>query len=361
MVKVLHIQLSRAIGGIEALLYSIYKVTDRKVIQFDFVTYWPKAGYEDEFKELGSTIYHLPKRERHPLHAKKELENIIREGNYDVVHIHKNSLADISAFKIAKKLKVPKVIIHSHNTSAKRYWIMNLLHKINQYRIANENIKRYACSKKAAEWLFGTKKNQVSIIKNGVDTNLFKYNYEIRCKYRDDYNLKDAFVIGHVGWFIKQKNHDFLIDVFHRVYLRNNNVKLLLVGRGELLEEIKEKVKKLGLENNVIFTGERKDVFAFYQAMDMFVLPSKFEGFGIVAIEAQTSGLPCIVSQEVPNEALVTELIESIELEDMDKWVNRIVELSYLKIRDRELYKDIVEAGYDIKTTAKLLEEVYTE
>ena len=220
----------------------------------------------------------------------------------------------------------------------------------------------FACTEHAGRWLFGNKtfeKGKVTIINNGIDIEQFLFNEKIRNEKRNEMGIKHTdIVIGHVGRFIPQKNHKLVINIFYELYKKNNNYKLLLIGQGPLQNKIKEKVKRLKIEDSVTFLGQKKDVNKYYQAMDLFLFPSLYEGLGIAVIEAQTSGLPCIVSTEVPLETKVSEKISFISLKKADSiWIetiNKIIE----KDRDVKINR-LIREGFSIMVEAKKLENIY--
>ena len=204
-------------------------------------------------------------------------------------------------------------------------------------------------------------KGNVYILNNAIDLDKYKYSKKIRDKKREELGIKEnAFVIGHIGRFVKQKNHEFIIDVFNEIHKENKNAILLLVGQGPLMDEMKEKVKGLKLTRCVKFLGQRNDANELYQAFDVFFFPSLYEGLGMVAIEAQVSGLPCVVSTEVPSIAKVTDCLEFLELEDtINTWKNTI--LDKLNEKRKSHIEEVRKAGYDIKEEVKKLEKKYKE
>jgi len=349
-------------GGAETLIMNIYRNIDREKIQFDFVVHREKnAAYDEEIFDLGGNIHRVPKYNlSNHFKYKKAWHNLFKNhGTWPIIHGHMFTTAAIY-LKIAKKYGLT-TIAHSHNTSTGVGFsaiIKNLL----QYPIKYNADLYFACSKAAGLWLFGEKickKDTFFILNNAIDTKKFVYDEEIRIKKRTELSVEDNFVIGHIGSFMTQKNHKFLIELFDKVHSKNNNTLLLLIGDGGLRLAIEDKVKNLGLTNNVIFTGSRSDIPELLQAMDVFVFPSLYEGLGIVAVEAQTAGLHCVVSDSVPKEAYITELIEKASLRDSaDVWVDKI--LKYANGYERiDTSIQIKAKGYDIAETAKWLEEFY--
>lgn len=358
--RVLQIQLDTIMGGIESFLFNVYSHIDREKVQFDFIEYGSEErDFNKKFEKLGGRIYTLPNRIKFPLLAEKELKNIIRKNNYKIVHIHKNSLSDTSAIRICQKLNVPTIVIHSHNSSRDNKIIV-MLHKLNKKVIKLDNCIKLACSDKAGNWLFN-KGDNIKIINNGIELQRFIYNEEIRKKVREKLTIEAEYVIGNVGRITEQKNPQFLIELLHKINKKQFNIKLLLVGDGELLDNTKKLVRDLGESENVIFTGKVDKPEEYYQAMDLFVMPSYYEGFPIAALEAQASGLPCILSNKITNEIKVTENVEFLDLENELDW-KELIEKMYNKKEKREnKFSVLKEQGYDIKDIADFFQDFYRE
>lgn len=306
-IRVLHSELNGELGGIESFLYNVYRFIDKEKVEFDFLTISDTPAYGDKFKKMGSTVYKVPKHINF-LGYYFAIDKILREGNYDIVHIHKNSAIDILILKVLQRFPNIKVVVHSHNTFPSVGGKLEKLHKFNRKYLYDNADYRLACSDNAGKWMYGN--GAFEIIKNGIDTKGFRfcteYGEEIRAMYGIPMN---AFVIGHVGRFTNQKNHSKLIDIFAAIKERKSDAYLLLLGGGELQDTIKSKVEKLNLCDSVIFCGVRTDVNKYLCAMDAFVFPSTWEGLGIVAIEAQASGLECYLSRELPKEVEVTDIL----------------------------------------------------
>lgn len=365
MKRILHIGMSDNLGGIEIFLINFYRKINKKKIQFDFINmYDGKLCFEEEIIKMGGKIYKIPNEKKNPLGFEQELKSIIQKNKYEVVHVHKNSLAFISVFKILKKMKVKKIIAHSHNTqSSKPNFIINVLHKLNKPFLSKYANYFCACSKEAGEWMFSKnilESNKFTIVNNAIEIDRFIFNQNVRNEIRKEFSIDDeTFLVGHVGRFTPQKNHLFLIDFFYEFTKLKENCKLMLVGQGATMELVKEKVKKLKLEDKVIFVGERIDANRFYQAFDLFVFPSIYEGLGIVLIEAEVSGLPCLVSTEVPKLTKIIDDIDYISLEaPIHKWVdsaNNILE----KFERKNIYNLISNKGFNIEMEVKKLEKIY--
>lgn len=346
-------------GGVEAVVMNYYRNIDKKKIQFDFIFDDDSNDIPyDEIEKLGGKVILIPPYQK-VFKYHKELKRVLMSGNYKIVHSHINTLSVFSLFA-AKKAGVPVRIAHSHSTTNKKEWKKNLLKLVLRPLSKKYATHYFACTEHAAKWMFGDNEDTY-ILNNAIDLDKFKYSKQIREEKRKKLKIKeDTFVIGHIGRFVKQKNHEFIIDVFNEIHKENKNAVLLLVGKGPLMDEIKEKVKELKLTKNVKFLGQRSDVNELYQAFDLFLFPSLYEGLGMVAIEAQTSGLQCIASTEVPSIAKVTDNLEFLELDDtIEMWKNVILDKQNKK---RKSYvTEVKKAGYDIKTEVKKLEEKYIE
>lgn len=350
-------------GGVEAVVMNYYRNIDKKKIQFDFIFDNDSKDIPyDEIEALGGKVILIPPYQK-VLSYHKELKRVLKSGNYKIVHSHINTLSVFSLFA-AKKAGVPVRIAHSHSTTNKKEWKKNLLKLVLRPLSKKYATHYFACTEHAARWMFNDKEYEngnVYVLNNAIDLDKFKYSKKIRDEKRKELKIKeDSFVIGHIGRFVKQKNHEMIIDIFNEIHKENKNAVLLLVGQGPLMDEIKEKVKELKLTKNVKFLGQRSDVNELYQAFDLFLFPSLYEGLGMVLIEAQTSGLQCIASTEVPSIAKVTDNLEFLELDDtIEMWKNVILDKQNKK---RKSYvTEVKKAGYDIKTEVKKLEEKYIE
>lgn len=358
--RVLQVVTNMDRGGLETMLMNYYRVIDRTKVQFDFLTHRAeRAAYDDEIEALGGKIYHLPHLVPWSRHYQNALSAFFAEHpEYTVVHVHQDCLSSV-ILKAAKKHDVPVRIAHSHTTG------LNLNIKYPVKRLCMRSIPKYAthlfaCSTAAGDWMFGG--NQYQLLANAVDTEKFLFISDRAAKARENLGLtQNEFLVGHVGSFWRPKNHSFLVDAFLKVVEREPNARLLLVGDGGRLLEIKEKVASLNLSDKVIFTGVRSDVNELLQAMDVFVLPSLYEGLPMVMVEAQAAGLPCLISDKVPPECILTEgLVESVSLsESPDIWAKKILEKRNIPRTDRRA--EIAAHGFDIHSTAAELERFYRE
>ena len=285
------------------------------------------------------------------------LKKYLKNNKYDIVHI--NSAAFFFSFQvviICKICKIKKIVVHSHNTPniniIKKFFI-----KILSPLYMKLTDVHLSCSKQASSSLYYDDKD-VIILKNGIDIDKYKFDEEKRNKIRKELKIDNKIVYGHVGRFEKQKNHNFLIDIFYKLQ-KNNDSVLLLVGNGSLENDIRKKVEDLGIKNKVIFLDFREDIGDILNAMDIFIFPSLYEGLGISIIESQTSGLPTIVSKYIPEEAHISNSFISISSFEIDNWVNVI---NSIKIKKRDnAYKNTIKEGFDIKESSTILRNIYKQ
>ncbi|MDC3411847.1 glycosyltransferase family 1 protein [Terrihalobacillus insolitus] len=349
-------------GGAETMIMNLYRNIDRSKIQFDFIVHTEdKCAFDDEIYKLGGRIFRVPtyKGTNHLPYLKNWEHFFKKHPEYKIIHGHVRSTASIY-LKIAKKYGLI-TIAHSHSTSSGN-GLSAIAKNVLQFPIRHVADYFFACTKTAGEWLFGKKtcqKENFHIFKNAIDAKKFVFNNVVRSRVRKELRIEDKFVIGHVGRFHSSKNHEFLIDIFKNVHKKNDNAILLLVGDGDLQDTIRKRVYNLGLDNNVIFTGVRSDIPELFQAMDMFVFPSLYEGLGIVLIEAQATGLPCVIANTIPKEALITDNVKQFSLTESPKvWTEAILKRmdSYER---KSTYAKIKDSGYDIEESHRWLQEFY--
>ena len=352
-IRVLQIGMHDKIGGVEIFLMNYYRNINRNNVTFDFISATNELCFQDELKKYGSNIYYVSNYKRNPIKYYNEIKKIIKEGKYEIVHINMLSAANVLPAIAAKKCKVKNIIAHSHNNGVPSGLLRKVLNNLNKKMLRKCANIFYACSESAGKWMF--KNKQFDIIENSIEIDKYRFNHEFRDKLRKEYHIpKDKIVIGMVGRFDEQKNHEFAIDILKN--LNDDKYVLFLIGEGVLKESIKNKASDLKLENNVIFAGKKMNVEEYYSMFDLFILPSKFEGFGIVNIEAQASGLPCVVSSVVPLETKLSDSIYYLGLDNIDEWIKTIKKIKY--DRDRTKLADDI-YNYDIKTSAKKLEDRY--
>lgn len=345
------------VGGIESMVLNYYRNIDKKNLQIDFVFFGEGEGIcDEELREKGSRLFHLPIKSKHYIKSKKEMKRLLLKEKYDIVHANLNAAGIFSALKIAKQCKVPIRIAHAHSTNHgttnKLRWIWN---DFARKRISKYSTHNFACSDLAGVWYFG---KEYTIVPNAIEVERYLFNPLIRKEIRDQYDVKDKFVIGHVGNLGYPKNQSFLVDIFEEISKTNTDAELWLIGEGNDLKFLKEKVEALNLASKVKFLGRRDDVNRLLQGMDVFVLPSFFEGFPVVAVEAITSDLPCVISDTITKMVQITDKVRMLPLiEGKEKWAEMIYEEKGLN-RGNTLNL-ITEKGFNIKIEAKKLENFY--
>jgi len=358
--KVLIFGLTSLIGGVETYVINLVKNLDKEKFEIDFLVQDEITGINKEKIEgCYNKIFKVENFKKHPIKAMKTLKKICEENNYDVIHLN-ISTASSSLYALPSKLyfKNTKILVHSHNGGDKNK-LQHYIFRIFSNRIAD---KYLACSELASNWMFGkklTKSGKVIITNNFIETEKFIFNEEKRNKIREELGIKDEFVIGHVGRFNAQKNHLGMIEMLKDILKEEKDIKLMLLGSGELLEEVKEKVKEYKIENKVLFLGVKSNVNEFYQAMDLFILPSIFEGLPIVGIEAQASGLKCLFSANVTEESNITKNVEFYKLENKDEWIKEILKIKTKGYERENMKIKIKEAGYDLNEEIEKIEKIY--
>ena len=345
-------------GGVEAVIMNYYRHIDRTKVQFDFVVDgYEKTILDDEIQALGGTVYHVEPYKKNIFRYMNQIYHIIHDNHYDIVHSNMNTLSLFSLFP-AWLAGAHHRILHNHSTAVRSEGMRSVMKQILRPfapLFANHYL---ACSRLAGNWMYGKEmmsSGKVMVINNAIDLDNYVYSPEIRRRYRRDLQIPvDALVIGHVGRFMYQKNHGFLIDVFHEIALRSKNTFLISIGDGELRSEIEAKARAMGLESRIRFLGLRKDVQSLYNAMDVFVLPSWYEGLPVVSIEAQANGLRCVFSDRVTKESGLTRNTEFYSLEEgASAWAEKILKLS--TERNAKAKEDMSASGFDIHVQASKL------
>lgn len=365
-IRVLQVVGKMHYGGMETLIMNIYRNIDRSKVQFDFLVHYSEAGeYDEEIRQLGGKIYHMPRTiPRNYFKYKKALQLFYAEhdGEYSIVHGHLQSTAFLY-HKIAKENGVKCCITHSHATG----YDNNLKSRLAYY--TSLKAQKYTdifmgCSQMACEFFFPHAiklGKQMYILKNGIQISKYVYSENSRDTIRKELCLENKFVVGHIGRFSIVKNHGFLLNVFAKILKKRPASVLLLVGEGPLKDAIQRQANDLNIQDSIRFLGTRNDVNLILQAMDVFVLPSQYEGLGIVLIEAQAAGLKCFASSNVvPQEAQVTQLLEYLDLQSgPEVWADKI--LNSYPYNRQNTENQIVQHGYDISQTAQWLQNFYLE
>lgn len=350
-------------GGLETMLMNYYRQMDRKKVQFDFMVHRAEEGhYDKEILELGGRIYRMPqiKPGNYRLYFRLLDEFFKEHMEYKVVHSHINENSSF-VLRAAKKVRIPCRIAHSH-LSDLGIDIKLPFRIYARLTMKNNPTNYFACSKKAGQWLFGNDiatSKKMKVLNNAVNVSEFKYNETTRNNIRKELGIGNELVIGHIGRFNKQKNHEFLIEIFKAILQQRQDVILLLVGDGHLRPTIEKKIVNLGLSSRVKLLGVRSDISKLMQAMDLFLFPSLFEGLPVVLVEAQAAGLKCVVSDAITFESDVTGRVEYISLDKSPEyWTKQILSSTYEHVNTSEKLK---ESGYDSITMAKWLSNYYTD
>lgn len=347
-------------AGLETMLMNYYRNIDRTQVQFDFLTHRSDEGqYDGEIKALGGTVYHAPR--LYPQNYFKYLgwmKTFFNEHpEYKIVHSHIDAMSYFPLLA-AKKTHVPVRIAHSHSVGIEKdfKYPLKLLYRAWLPSVTTQCL---ACGKAAGEFLFG--KNKFEIIANAIDCEEYKFDPEVRSHMRHQLGIReDALAVGHVGRFFMPKNHLFLIRIFEKLHEMKPNSVLILIGEGELQKAAKELTYELKLEDSVRFLGVRKDVPQLMQAMDLFLLPSLFEGVPLVGIEAQAAGLPILCSDKVPSEVNVTGNCSFMSLtEGTAAWANKSCRLALNE--KQEIRRKTKMNGYDIHMAAPKLQQFYCQ
>jgi len=349
-------------GGAEAMIMNLYRNVDTQLVQFDFLVHTDQEGvFDQEILKRGGMVHHAPTYTGINHFAYKVWwKTFLRQHlEYRCIHFHIRGTSAI-AIPICKRLG-RTTIIHAHSTSNGKS-VVSFIKGFFQLSLRRDADYLFACSEPAGRWLFGKKALQAPnfhLWKNAIDTSRYQFSQATRNRVRSELGLEDSFVVGHIGRFIDAKNHGFLLEIFQEVLRREPYAKLLLIGDGPNRKTIEEKVELLKLGQAVIFAGFRSDVPEILQAMDVFLFPSLYEGLPVTLIEAQASGLPCVVSDTITKEIEVTELIQFFSLESVAKeWADIITTIRRYSIR-KDTHELIVDAGYDIKQSAKELQAFY--
>lgn len=362
--KILQVGLGNNPGGVEAFVMNYYRELSGQGISFDFVCMYEKIAYEEEIKSLGGRIFYVPNVKKDYFGYVKQLRRVLEQEKYDAVHVNMLSAANIVPLRLAKEAGVKKVIAHSHNASAPGL-VRKLMDKWNRPKISRYATVKLACGEAAGRWLFGDtafENGEITLISNAIDVEKYSFSMEKREKLRRELGLPGKFVIGHVGRFDLQKNHEGLIDLFHEIVKREPQAVLCLVGDGGLRPQIEKKVQEKGLGKNVVFAGVRPDVEAFLSVFDVFLFPSLFEGLPFTLLEAQASGLPCVISDTITGEAaVIKERVKALSLSaPAGRWAEAVLEE---KGKERPggdvIRKRFAEAHFDIKQEAGRLKALY--
>ncbi|GHT05296.1 putative glycosyltransferase EpsF [Bacteroidia bacterium] len=350
-------------GGAESMIMNYYRLINRDRVQFDFAVHRSHRGvYDDEIESLGGLIYRfLPVYPQNFSALQKQVAEFLdHHPEYSIIHVHTSELGYFF-YKEASKRNRPVIMAHAHNAGMD--FDLKALFRLYFRKVMKPYPTHYvACSTDAGRWLFGKNpKHAISIIPNAIHTQRFTFDAVQREIVRKNLGIEDKLVLCHVGRFVPQKNHDFLLSIFEEVHKRLPQAVLLLIGTGEGEEKIAKRIKDNNLSDVVLMLGSRADIPNLLSASDLFVLPSKYEGLPVSIVEAQTSGLPCVLSDVVSlDTTLIPEIIHRLPLGNAGKWADLIGKIKRETNTSREKAREKVkQAGYDIQDAAKKLEEFY--
>lgn len=351
-------------SGVSSVVLNYYTWIDKNKIQFDFVVH-EKAEkiLEEELIEKGAHIYEMPHYTiKNLIYYEREFLKIIQKSNCQIVHCHVPHEA-FFCLKAAKKAGISSRIIHSHNSYGADFFLKNIRNMVlSQLGVKYANIV-FSCSDMAFAYLLRKQKRkfkQIFRINNAIDSKRFLPDEKVRKEMRQKLQLEGKFVLGHVGRFVLQKNHKFLIDILEGVSKKRNNVILLLIGTGKLKEEVVEYIRKKRLEKQVCFIENVFSIEDYFQCMDIFLLPSFYEGLPVVAIEAQAAGLPCLLSDTISKMAVITEKTKQFSIKELEPWVSSCLDCKIEKVHENTSLQ-LKKAGYDLNKESKRLEKIYQD
>lgn len=366
MIKVLQFPIASSQGGYTQYVTNIWRLMNRDMLHFDFVTFSKTIDFAEELIRGGCKVYQISTYPEEDMKTFMEEFGKVLDSGYDIIEVHTSFWKNTIVEQMAKERNI-KVIVHAHSTGISKARNAEEEKRLLKRHLdikskIDENLADYyfACSQDAAEWLYGDAipEEKVKIIHNTIDANRFAFNEEVRQKMRKTLQLEDQFVIGHVGRLERVKNQQFLIEIFAEVHEQMESAVLLLIGDGSLRRGLEELAETLGVADSVIFMGKKREAELYYQAMDLFLLPSLMEGFPIVLLEAQCNGLRCLCSEEISPEVFVTDGIKKLPLSNHKQWIREIIKVS--AIQEREDGSGIImRRGFDTNKQIRIIEELY--
>ena len=362
-IKVIHFISGLKAGGVESMIINFAKLLQD---YFEFTVVYQHKPDEKCYQKMvdaGCKLKRIPSKSKHPFKNIKEINKIFKKEKYDIVHSHMNLTCWIPLM-IARFNGIKNRVSHSHIAKNEGSGIKyKVFANVSKFLVKASANYYCACGEDAATYMYGTgfkEDKKHYIIHNAVNIDDFKFTEKVRDDYRKEMKLEDKYVVGHIGRFTEQKNHKFLIDIFEGVSQRIDNAVLLLIGTGELYDEVYDYVKLKKLDDKVIFMGSRNDVCNIIQAMDVFILPSLYEGLPVVSIEAQASGVSCLFADTIDKKC---KLIENADFLPIDKgvgvWVDRIMDCRNRKLDRNSVGKQVRDAGYDINKEVLKLKKMY--
>lgn len=350
-------------GGAETMIMNIYRKINRNEIQFDFIKHTSKeCVYDEEIKKLGGNIYVIPRYKvvNHFSYIKAWKKFYKEHQEYKIIHCHIRSVASL-VLKVSKMFGL-KTICHSHSTSNGKGF-KSFVKQILQRKIPKYTDCFMACSKESARWLYGEKifeSKKCLIINNAIDLDKYLFNNNVRQNMRKKLKIdNETILIGQIGRIEQVKNHPFTIDIFKELLKQNDRkYKLIIIGDGFLKNKIYKMCDDYGILNNVIFTGIVDNVNEYLQAIDLFLMPSFYEGLPLCLVEAQAASLKCIISDNINDGIIIKSLVKQISIHDIDSWIESITNLKNINKRINH-YKEIKENGFDINDNVEKLTSIY--
>lgn len=355
MKKILIEGMSSNLGGIETYVHLLYTVL-KNDHQVDFITVDPQIPFEEEFLSHGCQIHRITSRSKDVRQYCADIDRVFQQGHYDVFWFNKTTLSSIYPLKSAKKHGVGRVIVHSHQSRNMGSFFTLIMHTLHRFRVSRYADVKAACSQEAAVWFFGKHTDDVVIFQNAVDTARFEPSPAKQQAAKEMLGVENRFVIGNIARFSPEKNHTFLIEVFAEI-LKKADAHLLLCGEGQTMDAIRSLVAEKHITEHVSFLGSRKDMPVVYQAMDVVVMPSLFEGLPFSLVEAQAAGIPCVVSDTVSPESRLTDIITYMSLQaDASLWAEQVLSFrDYQKCSKKE---QLQEKGFTVEAFAQKVTQI---
>lgn len=322
-------------GGMESVVMNYVRNSDSQAMHFDFLSTYPHIAYEKELRARGALLTSIPSRHSNPFMFRRELASYMKKNaaQYDVLWFNTCNLVNIDFLKYAYKYRIPKIVVHCHNSQNMDNSIKNILHHFNQQKVLKYATDYWTCSEEATDWFYGTSirnNPHYLYLPNSINPDSVKFNIDTRNAIRKEMNWNDKIILGCVARLHPQKNQSFLLDAFAPVFQNSNKYRLVLVGDGELRESLEKQADFLGISEAVQFLGVRSDITDLYQGMDAFLLPSKFEGVSMALLEAQANGLPCIISDTLSDEGVMNNNVIKLPITDSGRqaWCDAINSVS---------------------------------
>lgn len=364
--KILVVGLTDSVGGLETFFMNYFRNMGDLRPCFDFLSYEKKFAFGEEVGKFGCKVYTVRGRGKNYFSYRKDMADFFHKAGstYEAVWLNTCSLSNMDALIFAKKYGIPVRIIHSHNSDNMGSFVTGLLHRLNRRQIAAVATDFWACSGKAANYFYSAEilgSKTYRQVNNAIDLSCFYFDGSKREEVRKRIGVGERRVVGHVGRMHTQKNHKFLLKIFHEIYKKAPDALLLLIGDGELRNQVEDQIASYGLQDSVLLLGARSDIPDLMQAMDLFLFPSLYEGLGIVLIEAQAVGLPCIISETVPKEAVIVEDNVISESLNTDPGIWAVRALALMENKRRDTSAEIRNRGYDIGAEAEKMRSFFTD